>query len=302
MSRSYWLSAITVIGLALLAALIWALKERHDQRENAYRSSYEQYQYTKGDQVPGAAIDGKRSVANPKSYREEWREEKDLQAQRDMSEWAFYMMVFSLGGVIVTAIGVVYIACTLRATRAAVEEARNMTRVAANTLRLMSDAERAYVTMSHEPPGLKFLEQSNPAAIDCPTFVIRVANYGRTPATVTDVHLQLDWFGKKNPPPNQPVYRIDEPRNRVGFFLVANNYFFHRDTQEIPERSGDDKLWLYGFVDYTDEFGQNHRGGYAREFTGDRITGTEGNNLIFVDKTGWNYDRIRTPDEENKTA
>ncbi len=54
---------------------------------------------------------------------------------------------------------------------------------------------------------------------------------------------------------------------------------------------------LIGYVDYLDKFGGRHRGGYARKFAPE-LDGTD-NNLIFVDQTGYNYDRSRKKGEGN---
>ncbi len=69
----------------------------------------------------------------------------------------------------------------------------------------------------------------------------------------------------------------------------------------MPNKGVGEELWLYGFVDYTDEFGQDHRGGYARVYS-DALAGRsdEMNNLVFVDKAGWNYDSPRLPDGGDK--
>lgn len=44
--------------------------------------------------------------ANPRPKRNEWREERDLQAQREMAQWAFWMVVVSGVGVVITGAGV----------------------------------------------------------------------------------------------------------------------------------------------------------------------------------------------------
>ncbi len=76
---------------------------------------------------------------------------------------------------------------------------------------------------------------------------------------------------------------------------MAQAYFFHTDILPMPSEGEGEELWLYGYVDYTDEFGQDHRGGYARVYREGK-----GNNLFFVGKTGWNYDSPRLPNEGDK--
>ena len=99
------------------------------------------------------------------------------------------------------------------------------------------------------------------------------------------------------------THRIDEPRKEVGFFLVTQAHFFHTDSLPIPNEGEGNELWLYGFVDYTDEFGQDHRGGYARVYCDTRAgRRDENNNLVFVGKAGWNYDCPRLQDGEDSNG
>lgn len=165
-------------------------------------------------------------------------------------------------------------------------------RAAAKTVGAMRRSERAYVKMSHLPSGLDLISQPGFAG-----FVVEIKNHGRTPATITDVLFQLDWFDDENPAPDRPIYRFDEPRRKVGGFLVSQDFFFHHRILPMPtEGNVEGELWLYGYVDYTDEFGENHRGGYARRY---RPNGD--NNLIFASKTGWNYDEPRQSHEDERT-
>ncbi len=165
----------------------------------------------------------------------------------------------------------------VRQARLTARAASRAAQAATDTVGAMRRSERAYVTMS--------------ARGGYAAFEIEIKNHGRTPATITDVLLQLDWFGDGNPAPDRPPYRIDGPRKEVGFFLVTQAHFFHTDSLPIPNEGEGNELWLYGFVDYTDEFGQDHRGGYARVYCDTRAgRRDEKNNLVFVDKVGWNYD------------
>jgi len=185
MPRSYRLPAIAIVGLALLAAFIWWLVERQNERESAYRASYQQYQETKRDLPPGVAIENQRSVPDPKSYREEWRSEHDLDAQRDMADWTFFMLVASSAGVLVTAIGVIYVALTLRETRAAVREAEAATKAAEAAVDVTRDVGiaqiRAYVAIT------KFVFRVSPNNKPC--FEIMFANAGQSPTRNIEIRI-----------------------------------------------------------------------------------------------------------------
>lgn len=193
------------------------------------------------------------------------------------------------------------VAAVIAAVSAAIYAAR-ASKAAAETVGAMRRSERAYVTISHEPPGLELTKPVGYAS-----FVIKIENSGRTPATVTDVLLKLEWFGDKNPAPNQPDYQKEGPRGEVGYFLVAGSNFIHNGSMRMPGGDvADNELWLYGYVDYTDEFGQCHRSGYARTYRADRnlagVPPEKINNLVFVDRRDWNYDHDCLPDEDNEEA
>ena len=149
-----------------------------------------------------------------------------------------------------------------------------------------ANSERAYVTMSHEPPGLNVTIKREHAVV-----TIEIKNYGRTPATVTDLLLQLDRFGEDNPAPDKPKYRTDAPRTNVGAFLVADTSIFHTWVLPNPNEGDGNELWLFGYVDYSDAFGQHHRAGYARTYRDSANISGKANNLFFVNKDGWNYDK-----------
>ena len=64
------------------------------------------------------------------------------------------------------------------------------------------------------------------------------------------------------------------------------------ELEQVKE--GTLKLYLVGYVDYMDAFGERHRGGYARIY--DPQPGLP-NNLGFVTEDGYNYDRPRVEGE-----
>ncbi len=209
--------------------------------------------------------------------------ERNLQTQ----QWVAYA---AIAQAVLTLIAIFLIWRTLLATKDAVKEAARASEAAVNTVADMQRAERAYVTISHKPPGLDLQFADGHAKV-----VIEVKNFGRTPATVTAVHLELQRFEDENPPPDQPVYCPDKLHSKSGSFLVTNGSFFRGQILPIPggDKRGD--LWLFGYVDYVDVFDQRHRGGYARVYTpgsdDPSIPAEERNNLVFVSEPDWNYDR-----------
>lgn len=165
------------------------------------------------------------------------------------------------------------------------------------TAKSLITSERAYVKMSHVEPGVVFEE--NPTVRWCEV-TVRVENGGRTPAKVTDARLTAwvrDW---EEPLPPFPDIREQSDDSVPNAFLLPGDSF--HVTRRFPlgkidspnPRTGDVRLCIFGFIDYIDAFEQRHRAGYAREFRDER-----GNNLFFVDRPGYNYDRQRQSGEGN---
>jgi hypothetical protein len=79
----------TPLVLAALAALLFIFAGLANQNQNtrrADRAATQEYEQTKGVVPMGASPQGQ--YTDPKAYREEWRAERDLNAQRDMAFWA----------------------------------------------------------------------------------------------------------------------------------------------------------------------------------------------------------------------
>ena len=113
---------------------------------------------------------------------------------------------------------------------------------------------------------------------------IRVKNYGRAPATVTDV-VVLPYVVRTTSMLSTPHYLGTSAVPTTGAFLVANDQIFITQPFRLPDYplvlAGQRRLYLFGYVDYVDAFGQRHRGGYGRMFVADQ----QENNLVFVPNT-----------------
>ena len=167
-------------------------------------------------------------------------------------------------------------------------------------------SERAYVKLSHSPPGLDI----DPNGL-CLVRVI-ATNSGRTPARVTDLRLKLESLPNNVRLPAIPNYQRQDQGLTAKGFLVANDEFSHGEMfrknpiNVASVKAGTERVWLYGYVDYIDVFGQRHRGGYMRVYASgrdDRAKYLSGrhymtrNNLVFEAQEGYNYDRLRQPGE-----
>jgi hypothetical protein len=165
--------------------------------------------------------------------------------------------------------------------------------------------QRAYVKISHPPPGVERLDASGNIWL-----TISIKNYGQTPATVSDVVLRPLVVPHGEPLPRVPDYSMEIEWPVIRAFLVTNDEFFLSrfctiSTDEMSKvKSLIFDLYLVGFVDYIDQFRQRHRGGYARQYQqmldqrsryATDIEFVKRNNLAVVAQDGYNYDRVRLP-------
>ena len=215
--------------------------------------------------------------------------------------------IFGFSPTVWTALATIFIAaftCVLgvvaiwqiKLARRGIEQAERAADAALEAAKNYVEAERAYITMSHFAPGLKDADARHAS------LKVRIQNYGRSPAEITDVFIQLGKFGGDNPPPISPVYEgsYDNigPNEKTGYFLVSQDHFSHIATMEWPPNDDPGDVWAFGYVDYIDKFKRRHRNGYARVYDpipGDPSLAT--NNLVFPSIRGWNYDRPRVEGE-----
>lgn len=158
--------------------------------------------------------------------------------------------------------------------------------------------ERAYVQISHlsnEIPGLDI----HPAGVCLAQ--INVKNHGSTPARITRVFLTRRLLMDEQLLPDIPDYRAEEgdpiePPTEA--FLVKGGdvtigYEFNIAVADVPlVNQGEKRLFIYGFADYTDQFGRDFRAGYGRRYQ----PGLPGNNLVFITQPRYNYDCEREND------
>lgn len=114
MFRGDWYQRAS-LGLAIVFVLIVGglLLKQHCDGGRCYYRSAEKVAYEAA--LRALLTEPPHRQTNPE--RGEWRAEADLRAQRDMARWAKWMFVSSSLGVIATALGVVYVARTLKLTR-----------------------------------------------------------------------------------------------------------------------------------------------------------------------------------------
>jgi len=159
--------------------------------------------------------------------------------------------------------------------------------------------ERTYIQISHTAPGLNLgqgvtLYPRHGAAAHI-NFVIK--NIGRTPAIISNLVINPYLHDSRLPLPPEPPY--DNTSVPVQDFMYGGDVHNLRFDFDIP---GEDMiqiadktktLYILSYVDYVDQFGINHRTGYARHY----VYHDSVQNLKLVMKSDYNYDRPRKQGE-----
>ena len=126
--------------------------------------------------------------------------------------------------------------------------------------------ERAYVTMTHFPPGLILDKTTGQFRI-----AMQVKNSGHTPARITGKPLAHKTLPKNSLPPDVARFREESRKNNAALLrLVAQDKFifpFFGQAEDITNiQNGTKDLWLYRFVDYIDQFGRPDFAFYVRRY------------------------------------
>jgi hypothetical protein len=148
--------------------------------------------------------------------------------------------------------------------------------------------ERAYVDLSHDPPGLRMHAHSI-------RFSIAIKNHGKTPADVTGAKMFVALAEGGARFPATPIYETPVRAKTAAFLMPGEAIHQWELRPQFPRadikriKNGERLLWLVGYVDYTDQFGRFYRSGYARRYIPKPLPGTK-NNLVFETTPGHNFD------------
>lgn len=141
MSRRDWLFVFAVGGILIAGLFFAALVNQEHKRQENYQAAQEVYEQSKAKAPPGAIPE--RGVTDPTAYREEWRNEYDLGAQRDMAKYARLLLFVTAAGVIISCIGVFLIYETVATTHETLAEAKRSTEISERSLRSARIAAKA---------------------------------------------------------------------------------------------------------------------------------------------------------------
>jgi len=146
----------------------------------------------------------------------------------------------------------------------------------------MRAVERAYVTMSHHPPGIlpvaERLDGDLPRWKHRLTLRMKVQNHGNTPAKITRALVQVIMTTAPFPP--NPSYTETEGRDghvslvKDDSYSITIPYEFSGTGEKAWDLCGSlgvlhnqgHRLYVIGYVDYIDKFDHRHRAGYGRVY------------------------------------
>lgn len=169
-------------------------------------------------------------------------------------------------------------------------------------------SERAYIKMSHDPPGVEFHVTSEGQS--WLTVGLSVKNWGKTPTRVVKAVICYRCTPGIEMLPEKPVYDENAVHAQVQAFLVTNDftgYVYERriPTQQVIDvKEGRSNLWVYGHVEYLDIFDVLHVAGYGTfyvpEYDDPARYGPgqfqKRSNLVFITELTYNYDRKKQSD------
>jgi hypothetical protein len=188
-------AAIIAIGafLTFVVALLFMSAEAYDRATEDYQASQAYTETQREFRRRCASLEGDEIFEclekQIEAAREPGRSEEDVQAQKQMARWAWWMLIVTgsvgFGTIAVAYIGVIYVRDTLRANTAAVEQAREANRI----LRM---EQRPWLAMEDNPRAispLRFNERGAELDVE-----LDAENVGKSPAASVHTDIQMMAF------------------------------------------------------------------------------------------------------------
>lgn len=295
--------------LLLLLILVCGVSSAQDSKVSPAKSEAKANSQQKTAAQPTPTVVNVKSEVNAHPTNKDSKSE-NAHPKEEITAWeATFWAAIIAGGALAVAIGqFVYFGRQLHVMSRTLEANKTSADAALNQSNSVMLAERAYIKMSHRKPGFVLVSKNQFAWL-----TPQIKNYGNTPGEITDALMSIAILPNLEALPNVPAY-VRAENHPVGAqaFLVSGEelgipFPFSLGRQAISEiESATKLLFVFGYVDYVDAFKIPHRAGYGRiyepqneiraNFRSDEDF--EGrNNLVYITKRNYNYDRERTPDE-----
>lgn len=241
-------AASLIAGLIAFGILCGTLAYTFQLGDISGRQEAEAYGYaTEYPESTAKSIDicfQKRELTNPQecveqaiaSSRESQRGEYDLNAQRNMAEWAFWLLVITSFGLVITIIATIGLYKQINLTREAVEDTGHATEAMLDSNKIARETGRKQVRAYL---GVKSVTLDDGEDLNKPRFTVEIENKGVSPAIVYRVSATVIWMGAASGDPYVFSRKID---------LECG----------IKEYEGKGFFVLSGIVHYTDVFEDCH--------------------------------------------
>lgn len=255
------LGVVVILAAALVCLTLF---NNYKDAQQAYQTAKEEYEETKGVSPPGSTLSDSEST-DYSSYREEWRAEYDLEAQREMARTSWWMTA-------ATWIGVALLLATLyetaQATRGAAAAAEAAQRQADISERALRGVERPYLFVEIGEVNSRWQSPSGEVMPPGPaTRGIRlhyfIVNHGKTPAILRSISISLrynpDFPLISTGAIEEEAYAVIAPGER---FIMPNfpNGWRSLDAIDIEpgQRLDAGLLILHGVLTYSDPMDGMH--------------------------------------------
>tara|TARA_B100001179_G_scaffold222441_1_gene198875 strand:+ start:653 stop:1528 length:876 start_codon:yes stop_codon:yes gene_type:complete len=170
--------------------------------------------------------------------RMDQRAEANLNAQRQMAKWSFWVVAIAGLSFIVTSIGTIFLASQVWLTRKAVKDAGESTKAIVKANEIAEAAQRAWVGIEVNPIIFQTLDNAFRVELD-----VLFQNFGKSPATNVSIRLKLLWTKGENQDLARKWWEEIEPPDVEGRALILPG-----DTLKFP-------FWSYqarNFVPYAE--------------------------------------------------
>lgn len=270
MSRGRWrFNPPLGVGLICAALLAMAALVNHQNERGRAHSGAEQHAEPAQRNAPETAPvirAVQEPPANPNPERNEWRDERDLQAQRDMAQWAFWLLIVSSGTLATAIAGVILLKQTL-------DEAHAANKGFADAARRQS---RAYMAIESVSAGFAVDEPG--AGMITLRIAVNMRNCGQTPAR--RVRRTIEVFGREGHslnPDNSRETRIGFSGDAKLLDIAPGRTFAHVYGGLLAryERTHQPGLFVRGWIEYSDFSGDSWRVPYECESDPFRIISAE---------------------------
>ena len=124
---------------------------------------------------------------NLESHYQDQAANKDLQAQQDMAFWAMWLLIISVFGIGVSAVGVAFLIMTIRQGKAGLSKAGDAVMAANAANQIMRDEQRPWISITDvkivdiQRPGLALAMPKDIAWFNC-ILDFKIRNSGSSPA------------------------------------------------------------------------------------------------------------------------